>query len=85
MSNAKAPDGKVWMCGACRKLSEFPYGFESDGSPMGKDCKHSKGWDISCMVNSVLMTEKEASLYSPFYKEYYGKEAKYESQDIKSS
>ena len=37
-----APDGKLWMCMACGKKVKDRYGEE-------------RGWDESCMLNSVLV------------------------------
>lgn len=40
-----APDGAVWICGACGKTSKDRYG---DGKSM---------WDESCMLHAVLVHE----------------------------
>lgn len=37
-----APEGSIWVCTACGKTSNDKYG--DPGS----------GWDVSCMMNSVL-------------------------------
>lgn len=37
-----APDGKVWLCVACGKRVKDRYG-------------EDRGWDESCMLNSVLV------------------------------
>lgn len=37
-----APDGQIWVCGACGKTSKDRY-----GDP-------GKNWDEACMLNSVL-------------------------------
>jgi hypothetical protein len=39
-----APAGKVWICCACGKRTKDRYGDE-------------RGWDESCMLNSVLTDE----------------------------
>lgn len=39
-----APLGKLWVCTACGKTTRDSYGSE-------------KGWDESCMLNSVLVEE----------------------------
>jgi len=44
MANHVAPEGQVYVCGACGKLSQDRYGFQ----------KISRGWDESCMLNSFL-------------------------------
>lgn len=41
---AQAPDGAIYVCGACGKTS--PTEAPSKGS--------DRGWDESCMLNSVL-------------------------------
>lgn len=43
-----APDGAVWVCGACGKTHKDRYGMEGEGS---------RGWDESCMLNAVLCHE----------------------------
>lgn len=45
MSDAKAPEGCVYVCGACGKTSATRYGIEGE---------RSRGWDASCMLNAVL-------------------------------
>lgn len=40
-----APDGAMWVCGACGKTSDDRY---------GTDGEHSHGWDESCVLNAVL-------------------------------
>jgi hypothetical protein len=42
--NDIAPDGFVFVCGACGKLSKDRYGYQAE----------SKRWDESCMLNAVL-------------------------------
>lgn len=42
--NSFAPEGQIYVCGACGKTSEDKYG----------DGKHSYGWDVSCMMHAVL-------------------------------
>jgi hypothetical protein len=50
MANEKAPKGKVWICAACGKRSKDRYGNQ----------KIDQGWDESCILNSVLVSEGEA-------------------------
>lgn len=45
--NEVAPEGQVWVCGACGKRSKDRYGFQ----------KIDRGWDESCFLNSVLCLE----------------------------
>jgi hypothetical protein len=47
-SNRQAPDGKIWVCMACGKISKNKY---------GTDPYRSHGWDESCFVNSELYDE----------------------------
>ena len=48
------PEGFIWMCGVCGKLSLSCYGFDSQN----KNC--AEGWyDESCMLNAYLMEEKD--------------------------
>jgi hypothetical protein len=42
--NQVAPEGQVYVCGACGKRSRDKYG----------DQKISYGWDVSCMLHAVL-------------------------------
>jgi hypothetical protein len=41
-----APEGKIWVCMVCGKTAKDKYGMEGP---------HSKNWDESCMLNSVLV------------------------------
>ena len=54
MSNEQAPDGHVFVCGACGKTSRWRYGFDLAGK---NDA--SLGWDESCMMHAVLVREAE--------------------------
>ena len=44
MANKIAPEGCVYVCQACGKMSNDRYGFK----PI------SMGWDESCMLNCIL-------------------------------
>lgn len=48
MAEEIAPEGKIWVCGACGKTSRGDYGTGSD-----------YGWDESCMLNAVLCYEEK--------------------------
>ena len=50
MSNGIAPEGTIYVCGACGKTSEDRFGMVGE---------HSYGWDESCMMNSVLCYVKD--------------------------
>jgi hypothetical protein len=41
MSDNIAPEGKIWVCGACGKTTKDKYAGE-------------RGWDESCMLNAIL-------------------------------
>jgi len=43
--NRFAPEGTIWVCGACGKTSTDQYGLEGKVHP---------GWDASCALNAVL-------------------------------
>ena len=45
-----APEGQVWICGACGKKSRTMYGFDAENKSTAID----RGWDESCMLNAVL-------------------------------
>lgn len=47
MANHVAPKGQVYLCAACGKQSRDKYG----------EKKIHHGWDVSCVVNSVLVYE----------------------------
>jgi hypothetical protein len=47
-----APEGQVFVCGACGKTSKSIYG---DPHPIDDD--HPMNWDESCMLNAVLCHE----------------------------
>ena len=48
-----APDGQIFVCGACGKVSKDLYGDKLEG--LGS-------WDESCMLNAVLCHEKSVVL-----------------------
>lgn len=52
MANAKAPEGKVFVCFTCGKRSRDKYG----------DQAIDRGWDISCVLNSNLVDESKLVL-----------------------
>jgi hypothetical protein len=60
MSNHIAPEGQIYVCGACGKTSRTRYGFFSDGTARGADFMpdgsrvSERGWDESCMMHAVL-------------------------------
>jgi hypothetical protein len=45
-STRLAPKGKIWVCMVCGKTAKDRYGMEGP---------HSKDWDESCMLNSILV------------------------------
>lgn len=46
-----APEGCVWICCVCAKISPYDrYG----------DDKSHYGWDVSCVMNSVIMKKEDA-------------------------
>ena len=47
--NEVAPEGQIFVCMACGKMSKDKYG----------DQQISQGWDASCMLNSALFEETE--------------------------
>ena len=50
-----APEGQLWVCCACGKTSPHKYG----GDPAT-----TRGWDASCMLNSVLVPV-ESCVFDP--------------------
>lgn len=56
MSNEKAPEGMVYVCAACGKVSRYRYGFAPDNSDYDSTGRKysSAGWDESCMMNAEL-------------------------------
>lgn len=42
-----APEGQIWVCGACGKTSRSKYGNQAQ-----------YGWDESCVMNAVLCYER---------------------------
>ena len=48
-----APDGYMWVCAACGKLSKERTGSDPDAS---------YGWDASCFLNAVLVKEGDYEL-----------------------
>lgn len=45
-----APEGAVWVCGACGKTHTDRYGIEGKGA---------RGWDASCALNAILVHDKQ--------------------------
>jgi hypothetical protein len=52
LANEVAPQGKVFVCGACGKRSRDRYGEQAISS----------GWDESCMLNCALYDENKLVL-----------------------
>jgi hypothetical protein len=48
MADHVAPEGQVWVCGACGKWSRTLHG-DPDAVRVG--------WDVSCVLNAVLCRE----------------------------
>lgn len=47
MTDRFAPEGAIWVCGACGKTSDYDsYGIEG---------RHDRGWDESCALNAILV------------------------------
>lgn len=51
MSERFAPNGTIWVCGACGKTASDRYGIEGE---------HSRGWDESCALNAILCHEAKS-------------------------
>ena len=45
-----APEGAIWVCGACGKTSDHLYG----------EGEKNYGWDISCSINATLCRNDES-------------------------
>jgi hypothetical protein len=58
---ALAPDGQVYVCGACGKTSRNQAGFERRDNPRGGPSVAAHGWDESCMLNAILCFKKAAT------------------------
>lgn len=57
--NQKAPEGCLYVCMACGKTADWKYGFDDQNKFAA-----SRGWDVSCTLNSVLY-KKEDLRFSP--------------------
>lgn len=53
MANQVAPDGQVFVCGACGKRSKDRCGAQ----------KIDPGWDGSCMSHAILCYEQKVGAY----------------------
>ncbi len=53
-----APEGKVYVCGACGKTSRNRAGFTPRNGDRNSTTCASPGWDESCMLNAVLCFER---------------------------
>lgn len=51
---ALAPEGQIYVCGACGKTSYTRYGFDENDQSQA-----DSGWDESCMLNAVLCYERQ--------------------------
>lgn len=51
-----APEGAIWVCGACGKTAQDRYGLEG---------QHDRGWDESCMLHSILCRNDETLKRGP--------------------
>ena len=51
IGNVIAPEGQIFVCSCCGKRSKDKYGFH----------RIDYGWDVSCVLNSVLCHEKKDS------------------------
>lgn len=51
--NKTAPDGQIYVCGACGKTSKTRTGWSSDDELF----VGQHGWDASCFLNAVLCYE----------------------------
>jgi hypothetical protein len=54
----RAPEGQVYLCMACGKRSKT-----EEGENYGTDTE--RGWDVSCMMNCVLLSEAAAEAMIP--------------------
>ena len=54
--NSVAPVGRIWVCQACGKRSRDRYG----------DQTINRGWDVSCVLNSLLCDESKLVLKDDF-------------------
>lgn len=59
--NERAPEGSVYVCGACGKVSHWRYGFDLAGK---NDA--TRGWDESCAMNCALVPESGIVKPSPW-------------------
>ncbi len=50
-----APEGKVWVCLVCGKLSHTKHGFYENG----KSAAITSGWETSCMTRAILIDENK--------------------------
>ena len=50
-----APDGQVYVCGACGKTSPTRYGFDASNKTVA-----DRGWDSSCAMHAVLCSTVKA-------------------------
>ncbi len=50
----RAPDGQVYVCGACGKTSPTQSGYDSNGERVAPS-----GWDESCMFHGVLCYDRK--------------------------
>jgi hypothetical protein len=52
MPNEIAPEGKVWVCLACGKMSQDVWGEQ----------RISQGWDVSCTINCGLFNKRDLEI-----------------------
>lgn len=56
-----APEGQVWVCGACGKRSRTRYGWDAEG----KNAFVDHGWDVSCAMHAVLCHDTVDGSFRP--------------------
>lgn len=56
-----APEGTVWVCGACGKRARSRYGFDEGRRSTALDA----GWDESCMLNAILCWDRPLLPWQP--------------------
>ena len=50
-----APEGKIWLCLACGKLSHTRNGYYKND----ESAAISPGWDEACMLKAILIDENK--------------------------
>lgn len=57
----RAPEGQIYVCGACGRTSPTRSGYDADGKKVA-----SGSWDEACFLNAVLCYQRSPLSIEPW-------------------